>query len=72
MDVALLKRRLQKVSDNLRNRIDKCTIKVSKCSETYIEYFTLLNDYDLFVVPTEPSNPCVSDSTEFWEMLEKS
>ena len=70
-DVALLKRRLQKLSANLRSRIDKCTIKVSKCAETYVEYFTLLNDYDPFLVPTEPSNPWVSDSTEFWEMFEK-
>lgn len=69
--MALLKHRLKDTSANLRSRIDKCTIKVSKCAETYIEHFNLHSEYDPFLVPTEPSNPWVSDSTEFWEMFEK-
>lgn len=70
-DVALLKKRLTTIAANIRGRIDKCTIKVSKCAETYVEHYTLLHEYDPFLVATEPSNPWVSDSTEFWEMFEK-
>lgn len=51
--------------------MDKCTIRVSKCSETYIEFFSLHQDYDAFLAPMEPSNPWVSDATELWEMFEK-
>ncbi len=54
---------------NLRSRAEKRTIRVSKCAETYVEFFTLHHEYDAFLVPTEPSNPWISDSTEFWEML---
>lgn len=44
---------------------------MSKCAETYIEFFNLHHEYDAFLVATEPSNPWISDSTEFWEMFEK-
>ena len=70
-DVAIMKLRLQTEISNLRARIDKCTIKVSKCAETYNEHHNLLKDYDPFLAPTEPSNPWISESTEFWEMFEK-
>ena len=69
--VALLKQSLQKIANNLRTRIDKCTIKISKCAETYVEHYTMHGEYDPFLAPTEPSNPWTSDSTEFWEMFEK-
>ena len=70
-DVALLKLRLQTESANLKGRIDKCTIKISKCAETYIEHHNMYKEYDHFLYPTDPSNPWISDSTEFWEMFEK-
>ena len=69
--MAILKLRLQTVSSNLRTRIDKCTIKISKCAETYVEYHNLLKEYDPFLAQTEPSNPWISDVTDFWEMFEK-
>ena len=69
--VALLKQSLHKQAANLRTRIDKCTIKISKCAETYVEHYSMLHEYDPFLVPTEPSNPWTTDSTEFWEMFEK-
>jgi regulator of G-protein signaling len=31
----------------------------------------MLHEYDPFLVPSEPANPWISDSTEFWEMFEK-
>eukprot|EP00095_Tigriopus_kingsejongensis_P000221 maker-scaffold55_size446313-snap-gene-1.14 protein:Tk00221 transcript:maker-scaffold55_size446313-snap-gene-1.14-mRNA-1 annotation:"regulator of g-protein signaling 7 isoform x1" len=70
-DLAALKRQLLAEATNLRSRIDKCTIRVSKCAETYVEYFNLHREYDAFLVATEPSNPWISDSTELWEMFEK-
>ena len=69
--MAVLKRRLQDEATNLKSRVDKCTIRVSKCAETYIEFFNLHHEYDAFLVASEPSNPWVSDSTELWEMYEK-
>ena len=68
-DAAMLRKRLQEERKNLRARIDKRTIRVSKCAETYIEFFNLHHEYDSFLVAAEPSNPWVSDSTEFWEMF---
>ena len=65
----MLRRRLQDERKNLRVRIDKRTIRVSKCAETYIEFFNLHHEYDSFLVAAEPSNPWVSDNTEFWEMF---
>jgi hypothetical protein len=31
----------------------------------------MAQDYDPFLVPPEPSNPWVSDSSEFWDNFEK-
>ena len=70
-DVAAQTKRLNGEIANLKSRLDKCTIRVSKCSETYIEFFGLHHEYDAFLAATEPSNPWVSDSTELWEMFEK-
>ncbi len=64
-------RRLRQESQNLRSRVDKCTIRVSKCAETYVEFFNLHSDYDAFLVQPEPQNPWVSDSTELWEIYDK-
>lgn len=69
--MAALRRRLQDEVNNLKSRVDKCTIRVSKCGETYIEFFNLHVEYDAFLVSSEPSNPWVSDSTELWEMFER-
>ena len=56
-DLAIQRRRLLQRVGNLRSRVDKCTIRVSKCAETYIEFFNLHHEYDPFLVSTEPSNP---------------
>ena len=48
--------------------MDKRAIKVSKCTETYIEFFQLHHEYDAFLVASEPSNPWITDSTELWDM----
>jgi regulator of G-protein signaling len=65
----VLRKRLLEESRNLRSRVDKRVIRVSKCAETYVEFFGLHHEYDAFLVPTEPSNPWISDSIEFWEMF---
>ena len=70
-EMADLRLRLQDMSQNLRSRIDKCTTRVSKCAETYLEFHALHHEYDAFLVAAEPSNPWVSDSTELWEMYER-
>jgi len=67
-DVALLKRRLRDEANNLKTRVDKRAIKVGKCTETYIEFFNLHHEYDAFLVPPEPPNPWITDSTELWDM----
>ena len=69
--MADLRVRLQDMAANLRSRIDKCTTRVSKCAETYLEFHALHHEYDAFLVAAEPSNPWISDSTEMWEMYEK-
>lgn len=66
-----MKKRLRDEAANLRARIDKRTIKVSKCADTYVEFYQLHYEYDAFLVPAEPSNPWVSDSTDMWEIYEK-
>ena len=48
--------------------MDKRAIKVGKCTETYIEFFNLHHEYDAFLVPPEPPNPWITDSTELWDM----
>jgi len=70
-DEANLLRRLQRECRNLRSRVDKCTIRVSKCSETYVESFSSHGEYDPFLAPCEPTNPWIADSTELWEMYDK-
>jgi hypothetical protein len=37
----MLLRRLKAEAANLKVRVDKCTFKVSKCGETFMEHFTL-------------------------------
>ncbi len=69
--MAELRRRLTGEERNLRSRVDKCTIRVSKCAETYVEFFTLHHEYDPFLAHAEPQNPWVSDSTDFWEVYDK-
>ena len=69
--MALLKRRMRDEAANLKSRVDKRAIKVSKCAETYIEFFSLHHEYDAFLVASEPPNPWITESTELWEMYEK-
>jgi len=34
----------------------------------YINFFEQYQEYDAFLVTPEPSNPWISDSTDFWEL----
>ncbi|KAG1663355.1 Regulator of G-protein signaling 7 [Nymphon striatum] len=56
------------IIESLRHRIDRRNVKNSKVAESYITSFDLYQDYDPFITVPEPSNPWVSDNTDFWEI----
>ena len=51
----------------LQARRDKRTVKVSKCAETYVEFFTLYQEHDPFLVTQDPVCPWISDNPDCWE-----
>lgn len=53
---------------NLKKRIERRTIKVSKIAESYIAYFEQYHEYDYFLVQQEVPNPWVTDNTELWDV----
>lgn len=61
---------LRKEVDSLRIRLEHRIggVKLSKVAETYCTFYEHWNEYDAFITPPEPSNPWVSDSTDFWEL----
>ena len=42
----------------LKHRIDRRCLKTSKVCETYVSYFEQYAEFDPFMTPCEPSNPC--------------
>ena len=47
---------------SLQARSGKRVVKVSKCGETYIDFYKLYEDYDSFLcVNSENSNPWISE-----------
>ncbi|XP_074595111.1 regulator of G-protein signaling 7 isoform X2 [Brevipalpus obovatus] len=60
---------LRKEVDYLRIRLEHRIggVRLSKVAETYCTYFDQWVEYDPFITPSEPSNPWISDSTDFWE-----
>lgn len=42
----------------LKHRIDRRCLKTSKVCETYVSYFEQYSEFDPFMTPCEPSNPC--------------
>ena len=53
----------------LKHRIDRRCLKTSKVCESYVSYFEQYAEFDPFMTPCEPSNPCkhlqISDLIEF-------
>ncbi|KAF2350806.1 G-protein gamma-like domain, partial [Trinorchestia longiramus] len=62
------KDRLKAEIDILKTKIDRCTFKVSKAAESYLNYFEQYNEYDPQMCVSEPPNPWISDSTDYWEV----
>lgn len=60
----------RKEVDYLRIRLEHRIggVKLSKVAETYCTYFDQWAEYDPFITPPEPSNPWISDSSDFWEL----
>ena len=60
---------LRKEVDYLRIRLEHRIggVRLSKVAETYCTYFDQWVEYDPFITPSEPSNPWINDSTDFWE-----
>ncbi|XP_022235722.1 regulator of G-protein signaling 7-like, partial [Limulus polyphemus] len=52
----------------LRSRLERRNVKISKVSESYINYFEQYQEYDPFLRTPEPSNPWISDSQDLWEL----
>lgn len=42
----------------LKHRIDRRCLKTSKVCENYVSYFEQYSEFDPFLTPCEPSNPC--------------
>ncbi|CAB4068429.1 RGS [Lepeophtheirus salmonis] len=68
-DLKAVEKRLRVEASHLRSRVEKCTIRITKCAETYAEHFNLFHDYDYFLVIPEHSNPWISDTTDFWDSV---
>ncbi|XP_052697352.1 regulator of G-protein signaling 7-like isoform X9 [Crassostrea angulata] len=51
----------------LRKKLEKRRVKISKVSESYLAYYEQYAEYDAFITAPDPSNPWISDSTDFWE-----
>ncbi|CAM1292875.1 RGS7 (predicted) [Pycnogonum litorale] len=58
----------------LKYKIDRRNVKMSKVADTnisvfrYVNYFEQYQEYDPFITIPDPSNPWITDSTEFWEL----
>lgn len=58
---------IQKEIEFLRKKLARTNIKVSKVAESYISFYEQYVEYDPFVTCTEPLNPWVSDTLDFWD-----
>ena len=58
---------IQKEIEFLRKKLARTNIKVSKVAESYISFYEQYVEYDPFVTCTEPPNPWISDTLDFWD-----
>jgi regulator of G-protein signaling len=58
---------IQKEIEFLRKKLARTNIKVSKVAESYISFYEQYVEYDPFVTCTEPLNPWISDTLDFWD-----
>ena len=61
---------LQREVDSLRIRLEHRIggVRLSKVAESYCTFYEQWAEYDAFITLAEPSNPWVTDSTDFWEL----
>ena len=59
---------LNKEKDFLKRRLERRYVKSSKVSESYTNFYEQYSEFDPFLTPPDPSNPWITDSTEFWDM----
>ncbi|KAK2184347.1 hypothetical protein NP493_269g00000 [Ridgeia piscesae] len=52
----------------LRTMLEKRRVKVSKVAESYLSYYQQYAEFDPFMTQPDPSNPWISDNTDFWEV----
>ncbi|WAR19436.1 RGS6-like protein [Mya arenaria] len=55
------------VIDLLKKKLEKRRVKISKVTESYVAYYEQYAEYDAFCTPADPTNPWITDSTEFWD-----
>ena len=58
---------IQKEIEFLRKKLARTNIKVSKVAESYIGFYEQYVEYDPYVTCTEPPNPWISDTLDFWD-----
>ncbi|XP_053372579.1 regulator of G-protein signaling 7-like isoform X3 [Mercenaria mercenaria] len=51
----------------LKKKLEKRRVKISKVTESYISYYEQYAEYDAFCTPADPTNPWITDSTEYWD-----
>lgn len=59
---------LNKEKDFLKRRLERRYVKSSKVSESYTNFYEQYSEFDPFLTQPDPSNPWITDSTEFWDM----
>lgn len=58
-DETVLIEQLCKEIEFLKHRIERRCLKTSKVSENSVSYFEQYAEFDPFITPCEPSNPCM-------------
>lgn len=58
---------LMKEVTMLKSRLDRSNFKMSKVSESYINYYEQYAEYDPFFTPPDVAHPWVTDNPDFWE-----
>lgn len=53
--------------DFLKRRLERRYVKTSKVSESYTNFYEQYMEFDPFLTAPDPSNPWISDSSEFWD-----
>lgn len=58
---------IKKEIDFLRKKLARTNIKVSKVAESYISFYEQYAEYDPLISCTDPANPWITDTVDFWD-----